>query len=57
MIVFALLFGALAAYLGYWVGVRRERGAHERVAEMEAEAAFDHRRRGGIRLRRISVRR
>jgi hypothetical protein len=47
----------LAAYFGYIFGVRRERGAHERVAELNTERVTEVRSRGGITLRRIQLRR
>lgn len=55
--IWTLFFAAFAAFLGYHVGARRERGAHERIVAMEAEQSFEDYRRGGIRLRRIQIRR
>lgn len=55
--ILAIIFAAFAAYLGYWIGVRRERGAHERVAELEEQKSFEDFRRSGVRLRTIKVRR
>jgi hypothetical protein len=41
-----------AGYLGYWLGVRRERGRYRMYQRMVEE----RKTRGGVRLRRIRVR-
>lgn len=49
-----LLLVPFAAYLAYWLGVRRERGKQLRLAEIQAES---RRHRKGTKLRRVRLRR
>jgi cytochrome oxidase assembly protein ShyY1 len=49
----ALAMAGAAAYLGFWIGVRRERGRAALIAEIETERKEIR----GVRLRPMKVRR
>jgi hypothetical protein len=51
LVLILLALGA-SGYLGYWLGVRRERGRYRMYQRMQEE----RKARGGVRLRRIRIR-
>lgn len=59
MVVITLFVALAAGYLGYLLGLRRERGRLDRIAEIERSAAqekYDRRmRKGGVVLRRVQL--
>lgn len=50
-----LVLVGLALFLGYIIGVRRERGRHQLIAELEATHSTQRRKRSGIKLQSIRV--
>lgn len=52
-----LVIAGLGLYFGYIIGVRKERGRHQLIAEIEMQAKDQRRQRSSIKLHTIRVRR
>jgi hypothetical protein len=56
-VLLVLALAALSSFLGWCLGVRRERGRHHRLEEIRELEKETVRRRGGVKLHSIKLRR
>lgn len=52
-----LILLALAVFLGYFIGIRRERGRQQLLASLNEVARDERRSRGGVKLKTVQFRR